>query len=115
MEVKEKTLLIFGTKNGEGPFAHWIRKLKDERGRQIIQARLARVKLGSLGDHKSVGEGVVELRVHFGPGYRIYIGQDGELIVVLLCGGDKSSQKNDIQNAKKFWQEYKKGKALCPT
>ena len=70
-------------------------------------SRLARVRQGNLGDCKPVGEGVSELRVDYGPGYRVYFGQKGRTLVVLLCGGDKRSQDRDIRLAKQFWQEFK--------
>ena len=72
-----------------------------------VLARLARVRQGNLGDCKAVGEGVSELRVDFGPGYRVYFGQKGRIWVVLLCGGDKRTQECDIRLAKQYWQEYK--------
>lgn len=70
-------------------------------------ARLARVRQGNLGDCKSVGEGVSELRVDYGPGYRVYFGQKGRTLVVLLCGGDKRTQDRDIPLAKQYWREFK--------
>lgn len=72
-----------------------------------MDIRIARLRLGNLGDSKSVGQGVYELKVHFGPGYRIYYGLDGEKLVLLLCGGDKKTQKKDIEKAKAFWENYK--------
>lgn len=77
---------------------------KNTRG---ILARLARVRLGNLGDCKPVGEGVSELRVDYGPGYRVYFGQKGRTLVVLLCGGDKRTQDRDIRLAKLYWREFK--------
>ena len=80
-----------------------------------IQARILRFETGNLGDHKDVGEGVWEARLDFGPGYRVYFGKQGEELVLLLIGGDKSSQSKDIKRAKEFWSAYlkemKRGKA----
>ena len=79
--------------------------MKDERGRAIIRARLRQVSVGSLGDWRSVGDGVLELRVHFGPGYRIYFGRE-DTDVIVLSGGEKKSQVKDIGRAKTYWKEY---------
>ena len=105
----QNTILIFETREGKCPFNDWLLNLKDIKARAIIRARLERVKLGNLGDCKSVGEGIAELRISFGPGYRVYFGQDGVRIIVLLCGGDKSSQRRDIAKAKLLWMEYNYG------
>ena len=74
--------------------------------RARIQARILRFEMGNLGDHKSVGEGVWEARVMFGPGYRIYFGKEGLSVILLLLGGDKSSQARDIRKARQLWKEY---------
>ena len=81
-------------------FAAWIEGLKDFRARARIFVRLDRLASGNLGDVKAVGGGVSELRVPYGPGYRVYFKQVGPVIVVLLCGGDKSSQARDIKRAR---------------
>ena len=106
LEAIQRELVIFLDRAGKAPFEIWLIGLKDVQGRAVIRKRLNRVRLGNLGDAKSVGGGVMELRVDFGPGYRVYFGEDGPRIVVLLCGGDKSSQSKDIENAKSFWAEY---------
>ena len=74
--------------------------------RTRIFTRLDRVETGNLGDHRSVGEDVSELRFHFGSGYRVYYGETDDIIVLILCGGDKSSQKNDVLKAKQYWKEW---------
>jgi putative addiction module killer protein len=111
MEVIRKSLKIYQLTNGEIPFVKWIKKLCDTRGKQAIEVRMDRVRLGNLGDHRSVGEGVTELRFHIGPGYRVYIGQEGDTVVVLLCGGDKGTQDEDIEKAKAYWKDYQTEKA----
>lgn len=83
-------------------FESWFLRLKDRAGRFRIQARIDRLELGNLGDFKSVGSGVFELRVDHGPGYRIYLARRGDELVILLCGGDKSSQSRDIEKAKRL-------------
>jgi putative addiction module killer protein len=75
-------------------------------GRKRILARVSRLQQGNYGDCEPVGEGISELRMFFSPGYRVYFGENGDDIVILLCGGDKSSQDKDIQQAKIYWQEY---------
>lgn len=80
-------------------FDRWLRKLKDRQGRLRILERVDRLAHGNPGDVKSVGQGVLELRLTYGPGYRVYYTQEGDRLVLLLCGGDKSTQHNDIKTA----------------
>ena len=105
--AQTKELEIYGDPNDREPFTEWLKSLRDQRTRKRIQNRIARIESGNLGDHKSVGDGVFELRLQFGPGYRIYFGEVDNTIILLLCGGDKSSQDRDIERAKVYWQEYK--------
>lgn len=86
-------------------YRKWERKLRDRKARAAIAARLFRLANGLAGDVSPVGEGVGELRIHYGPGYRIYFRQQGEEIVVLLCGGEKASQDRDIRTAKRLAAE----------
>lgn len=81
-------------------YRKWFDRLRDERARARIDARVLRVSLGIWGDVKSVGGGVSELRIDYGPGYRLYFTRRGDSIVILLCGGDKDSQSQDIAEAK---------------
>ncbi len=83
-------------------FASWFKSLRDRRAKARIQARIDRMELGNFGDVANVGEGVSELRIHYGPGYRVYFVQRGSVIVILLSGGDKSSQNSDIKKAKEL-------------
>ena len=85
-------------------FEKWLRNLKDSKAKGLINLRLNRMRLGNFGDCKAVGSGVSEIRIHHGAGYRVYYCQCGDKIVVLLCGGDKSSQSSDIQQAKEMKQ-----------
>jgi putative addiction module killer protein len=87
-------------------FAKWENRLRDKRARTVIATRLARLAYGLPGDVEPVGEGVSELRVHYGPGYRIYFQQGGAVLIVLLCGGDKKTQPRDIALAKKLAKEW---------
>jgi len=99
-------ILQYQTTQGKRPFGEWLLALKDKTVRARILARLDRLLLGNFGDTRRIGTGVWELRFHFGPGYRVYFGLDGEKIVILLCGGDKSSQTTDIQRAHEYWKDY---------
>ena len=94
----EREIRLYRTSAGTVPFSQWFDGLGDIKTQQRIDARLARMRVGNFGDAKAVGEGVFELRLDFG--------QEGRTIVVLLCGGDKSSQKRDIKKAKQFWLNY---------
>jgi putative addiction module killer protein len=87
-------------------FLKWRKRLKDGRGRALIASHLDRLAFGHFGDGKSVGQGVLELRIHYGPGYRIYFQKRGKTLIILLCGGDKSTQENDIKLAKRLAKEW---------
>jgi putative addiction module killer protein len=102
MEIKKLEL-----QNGLVPFDEWFDSLRDWKMQAAVDARLARVRAGNFGDCKSVGGGVFELRIAFGPGLRIYYGLHGKQIVVLLGGGDKNSQSRDIRRAQQLWQQYR--------
>lgn len=84
------------------PFAKWYRKLSDVRARARIDIRIRRLSLGNFGDAKSVGGGISELRIDYGPGYRIYFTRRGRKVVILLAGGDKGSQQRDIARAREL-------------
>ena len=83
-------------------FKNWLRNLRDRKGRTVIIARIRRLSFGNRGDTKPVGDGVSELRIDVGPGYRVYYTQKKQVLIILLCGGDKSSQQKDIKNAKEI-------------
>jgi putative addiction module killer protein len=87
-------------------FRKWRTKLKDERARTAIALRLTRLAYGHVGDAEPAGQGVSELRIHYGPGYRVYFQRRGDTIIVLLCGGDKSTQAKDIKTAKRLADEW---------
>ena len=98
----------------EQPFVEWLRGLNDRQARTRIEARLARVAVGNFGDVEPVGEGVMELRIDWGPGYRVYFGRIGQVVVLLLCGGDKRTQQRDIKRAKAYFEDYKARSAKNP-
>lgn len=88
-------------------FDRWLRKLKDRRAAARVQVRIDRLVAGNPGDVKPVGEGISELRIAHGPGYRVYYLQEGRRLILLLCGGDKSSQQKDIEDAKRIAADWK--------
>ncbi len=92
--------------NGSVPFDEWFDSLRDQRMQAAVDARPARARAGNFGDCKSVGDGVFELRIAFGPGLRVYYGLHGRKIVVLIGGGDKRSQARDIRRAHELWQQF---------
>lgn len=102
-------LVVYVTKEGKSPFEHWFDKL-DTAAALKVRTALARIETGNLGDVKPVGQGVSERRIPFGPGYRVYFGQEGATLVILLCGGTKKRQAKDIEHAKAFWDDYKSRK-----
>ncbi len=104
------TLEYYLTEAGEKPFKEWLDGLKDIMARQKVRIRLDRIRLGNLGKNRSVGEGVYELKIDYGPGYRVYYGLDKKTVVLLLLGGDKSSQKKDITQARSYWEDHKRRK-----
>ena len=101
-------LIVYRTATGSVPYAEYVDSLKDRAGASRIRARVRRAGLGNLGDHRGVGEGVVELRIHCGPGYRVYLGLQGEELIVLLCAGDKGSQEGDILKALDYWDRFRR-------
>ena len=110
MELSEWSIEYYTLPSGLAPFQDWRAEISDARAKAAIDARIARMRGGNFGDSRPVGGGASESRIDFGPGFRIYYGRDGRKIV-LLDGGDKSSQSADIANALGFWNDYKKQKA----
>jgi putative addiction module killer protein len=96
------------TADGRSPFNDWLLSLRDLKARARIRTRLDRVSLGNLGDSASVGEGVFELRLFYGPGYRVYYGLRDVNKVLLLFGGTKGTQQRDIRTAKAYWSDYRR-------
>ena len=106
MEPIPRELLNYVTEEGGCPFEEWLNSLRDVTGRASVRKRLNRVRVGNLGNTRSLGDGVWELKINLGPGYRVYFGEDGARLVVLLVGGDKGSQERDILKAKEYWKDY---------
>jgi putative addiction module killer protein len=103
----EQEVRVFARSDGSEPFTDWLRELRDGEARNRIRQRIARLRLGNFGDTRSVGDGVHELRIHSGPGYRLYFGRERDVLVILLCGGDKGSQDRDVDRAKEYWREHR--------
>lgn len=103
------TIRQYVTPDGHRPFGEWLNRLPVP-AQARIAARIARFESGNLGDHKSVGGGVWEARLAFGPGYRVYFGQYQQRIILLLLGGIKASQKEDIRRAQRYWSDYSEGR-----
>lgn len=101
-------VLRYQRENGSEPFTEWLTAVRDKLAQARIRVRLRQLQAGNFGDCEPVGEGVLELRVHVGAGYRVYCGRHGKAVVLLLCGGDKSGQAGDIKRAKELWAEWKR-------
>ena len=104
-----RKISYYTSRNLKMPFKEWLDGL-DSTIKDLIYERLEKVKIGYFGDYKNLGDGVFELRIHFGPGYRIYYGISGRDIILLLCGGDKDGQNKDIKKAKFLWEDYQNAK-----
>ena len=98
----------YKTEAGAEPVTEWLLSLKDNLVQAKMRLRINRVAEGNFGDCSSVGDGVSELREHIGAGFRMYFGQQGKTIVILLCGGTKRTQTADIYTAKRYWTDWKK-------
>ena len=110
METYPREILHYVTHDGKDLVQIWLNGLDDAAGRRIIAARIGRLEQGNFGDHSPVGGGVSELRIHHGPGYRVYYAEHGPVIVILLCGGDKDTQDRDIRKAREIWAAYRREK-----
>ncbi|MBF0386336.1 MAG: type II toxin-antitoxin system RelE/ParE family toxin [Candidatus Omnitrophica bacterium] len=100
-----KTIIFYQTLTGEEPVMEWFLSFRDKIYRHRIQARIDRIKQGNYGDHKRLN-GIIEIRMDFGKGYRLYCGEEGQVLVILLAGGDKSTQGRDIKRALEYWRDY---------
>ena len=108
--VIERDIQKLQLENGSVPFDDWYHSLLDKKMRAAVAVRLARVRLGNFGNHRHVGDGVSELKINLGPGLRVYFGEHARKFVLLLGGGDKSTQQRDISTAIKLWNQWKQFK-----
>lgn len=93
---------------GKSPYATWLNGLRDARAKARIILQVDRMELGLFGDSEPIGDGLSELRIYYGPGYRVYYGKEANQVYLLLCGGDKSTQSKDIKKARAYWQKHKR-------
>lgn len=105
-DVSARVIKRLELQSGRAPFDEWFNSLGDYKMQAAVDARLARIRTGNFGDAKAVGGGVFELRLAIGPGLRIYYGLQGRELVILLGGGDKSTQAQDIRRARQLWQQF---------
>ena len=105
--TQQREIELYRTQSGREPFTEWFNSIRDTRAHSRIDARLISLESGNFGDYSSVGGGVFELRIHVGKGYRVYFSVADNIVVLLLCGGDKSSQQRDIKRVKTYWRDYK--------
>jgi putative addiction module killer protein len=104
--MEEFEIEVYEASSGKRPFEIWLKNLKEIHTRAKILTRIDRLKVGNFGDCKTLQEGVCELRIHYGPGIRVYYGRIGNKVILLLCGGDKGSQEKDIIKAKEYLKDY---------
>lgn len=108
MKTIEREIIYYQTLDGKIPFKKWYLSIKDSITRNKIDARITRLELGNFGHCNSIGHGLMELKIDYGPGFRVYFGQSGHNIIILLCGGNKNSQTKDIQLAHEYWENYRR-------
>jgi putative addiction module killer protein len=106
-EAVPRKVETYVTRDGKDVFQEWLNGLADERAKVLLDKTIAKVRLGNLGQHKSVGEGVQEVVLDYEPGYRIYFGEHGPTLVILLCGSTKKRQEKAIKEAKRYWKDWK--------
>jgi len=102
------TIRDYTDERGKSPYAEWLHSLRDVRAKAKIIMQVDKMELNLFGDVKPIGEGLSELRIHYGPGYRVYYVKEGQQVFLLLCGGDKSAQSKDIKRAKEYWKDHKR-------
>jgi putative addiction module killer protein len=107
---KSIQILRYATPSGRKPVSEWFAAQRDNKVASAVEVRIDRVRIGLFGDHRYIGQGLWELRIHFGAGYRVYFLRDGARVVILLCVGDKRSQRRDIHKAQQHAADYWRNK-----
>lgn len=107
MQIIPRNVLNYITPNGREPFLQWVAEIHDKKVKLIIAKRISRLRQGHLGDYRRLDSNLYELRIHYGPGYRIYFGIFRNNIVILICGGTKRTQPQDITRAQNYWNEFR--------
>ena len=92
---------------GNSPYGVWLKGLRDSRAKAKVMMQVDRMELGLFGDSQAIGDGLSELRIHYGSGYRVYYGKENQQVYLVLCGGDKTTQSKDIERAKLYWRNHK--------
>ncbi len=108
MEIIPRDIRNYVTPDGREPYEEWVNSYRNRKTRAIIRERINRLHLGNFGDYKRLTTDLYELRIHYGPGYRVYLGVADRVMVILLCGGSKKTQRRDIQKAKEYWEELRR-------
>lgn len=102
-----RQIIIYTLENGKEPFVIWLKSIKDNLIQARIKSAILRLSSNNFGDCKKINNDISEMRLHFGPGYRVYFAESSNVVILLLCGGDKSTQSKDIEKAKKYLKNYK--------
>ena len=108
MQIRPREILNYTMPSGRSPYRQWYTQLKDEKTQIVISNRITRLRAGNFGDFRRLDAGLYELRIHYGPGYRVYFGVFQNDIIILLCGGAKGTQQRDITRAKNCWNDFLK-------
>ncbi len=106
MQIRPREILTYTMPSGRSPYRHWYTQIRDEKTKTVISNRIRRLETGNFGDFKRLRQDLYELRIHYGPGYRIYFGSFQNTVVVLLCGGTKGTQQRDIIRAENYWNDF---------
>lgn len=107
MQMKPRGIRYYLTPTGRNPFEQWFARLRDGKAQALVTERIERLRQGYPGDYKRLGNGLYELRIHYGSGYRVYFGVFRNNVVILLCGGTKGTQHRDIARAQNYWNEFR--------